>query len=89
MLIQEQVIQDVIAERNRQDDEFGGAPHNDLHTPAEWIAMTVKQLGKSVAHCNQHGDGEASKEYRQRLINAAALLVAAVESYDRVGVVQG
>lgn len=76
------VMHDVAQERRRQDDEFGGASHNDQHQPAEWVAMIVKQLGKTVAHCTED---QASREYRQRMVNVAALAVAAVESYDRVG----
>lgn len=64
------VILDVVEERVRQDIQWGGPAHDDMHLEFEWMDLIHGQTGRL---------GNA----RERLIKIAALAVAAVEAYDR------
>lgn len=63
---------EIVAERHRQDVRWGGPDHDDEHYPSDW-----------VSYIKEHADKALNGNYRQRLIEVAALAVAAVESYDR------
>lgn len=69
------VLGEIIAERNRQDAQWGGADHDDDHSPEDWIRF----IGAQAVKC-AYGKGP---DYRERLVKIAALAVAAVETYDR------
>lgn len=66
-------FRDVSAERNRQDEQWGGAQHDDRHNAADWVNCISKQLHLL---CN-------NAERRARLVKIAALAIAAIESADR------
>jgi hypothetical protein len=67
------VFDDIRAERARQDEKWGGPEHDDEHGPRSWRRFIRSHLAKS----------ERRGEYRQRILEVAALAVAAIESYDR------
>lgn len=85
---------DVIAERNRQDQQWDGPEHDDDHTSYDWSAFIHHHTAKLHLLRREHGrlrgephewvesDGPAP-DYRERLVKIAALAVAAIESYDR------
>lgn len=73
------IFGEILEERHRQDEQWGGPAHDDNHSAAEWICWIVKHVGKAVASAESK-DGTA---LRHRLIVIAALVVAAIESYDR------
>jgi hypothetical protein len=66
-------FRDVSAERNRQDEQWGGAQRDDRHNAVDWVNCISKQLHLL---CNK-------AERRARLVKIAALAVAAIESVDR------
>jgi len=68
------IITDVLAERTRQDEQWGGPAHDDEHCPWEWREYIEYQLQKSRKQPTQ---------FRECLIKIAALAIAAVESIDR------
>ena len=66
---------DVMAERNRQDAQWGGPEHDDCHSPGEWLQYIDHQ--KSLALKKDDA------EYRSRMVKIAALALAAIDSNDR------
>jgi hypothetical protein len=71
------VIADVIAERKRQDEQWGGPAHDDLHDAGDWGAYIRHQLKRLV------GVNYAESFARERFIKIAALGMAAAESLTR------
>lgn len=72
-------LSEVAAERRRQDARWGGAAHDDAQ-PMEAFVGLVRDYAawtRVVLRASAHG------EARERLIQIAAIAVAAVESLDR------
>ena len=72
-------IKEVIAERERQDDKWGGAEHDDQHSTADFC----RYIKNYTAWADQMADMGSPDKARRRLIQVAAMAVAAVESIDR------
>lgn len=73
------VTAEVATERNRQNEKWGGAIHDDQHTTAHFADLLMAYASWAKA---MHAMGSPDKA-RRRLIQVAALAVAAVESMDR------
>ena len=73
--IQDDVLAAIVAERTRQDAEWGGPAHDDMREAVDWADMIKWQLGEM-----NRARGE---EKERRLIQVAALAVAAVEALRR------
>lgn len=72
-------LSEVAAERRRQDARWGGAAHDDAQ-PMEAFVGLIRDYAAWARVALRAGDhGEA----RERLIQVAALAVAAAESLDR------
>lgn len=69
----ERVLIDLALERHRQIGKGWTRNHDDTHTTERMIELATEHLPPAVA----------SDDNRDALIEAAALLVAAVESIDR------
>jgi hypothetical protein len=69
---------EVAARRVRQDLEWGGPAHDDGNTPADWDEMIFQRA------MNLTGAGEPAPDYRDMLIDIAALAIAAIQSWDRL-----
>lgn len=75
------VLQEVAAERERQDQKWGGPEHDDQHSTAEFA-----QLIQDYAAWARVMAGMGSRDKaRRRLVQVAALAVAAAESLERQG----
>lgn len=73
------VVAEVAAERERQDGKWGGPSHDDMHPVEYWV-----QLIQDYAAWARVMAGMGSRDKaRRRLIQVAALAVAAVEKIDR------
>jgi len=70
------ILEEVRAERDRQDAKWGGPEHDDTHDQETWARLIDDRLPYPE-------DANTCKEYRQDMIEIAALAVAAVESLDR------
>lgn len=80
-LIRQRILYEVREERTRQQDELGYAIDHDAgHSPAEWVALLARYVGRA----GDAGDVADAPAYRRRLVQIAAVAVAAVESLDRV-----
>ena len=83
---------EVLARRVAQDVRFGGPIHDDQHTVVEFLNFIEKQTRQAyeIAETQRDAKGNAiapeaaAGQIRDRLIDAAALCLAAVESYDRI-----
>ncbi len=73
------VLEEVGAERGRQDDKWGGAVHDDNHS----FASFVRWIGNYTGWSHQMADGHDWVGARRRMIQVAALAVASVEKIDR------
>ena len=70
-------LADVSLERNKQDIKWKGDRHDDTHSPHDWIALIVENVGRAVTW---PWDGES---FRKQMVRVAALAVAAIEWSDR------
>ncbi|MDO9498700.1 hypothetical protein [Falsiroseomonas sp.] len=75
------VLAEVGAERTRQDAQWGGEERDD----ALPLASFVQLIGDYAAWARVKAREGSNVEARQRLVQVAALAVAAVEALDRRG----
>lgn len=73
------VLADVADERKRQDEKWGGPEHDDQHDTAAFVQLIEDYAGWARTMAGMGSNHKA----RVRLIQVAALAVAAVESLDR------
>ena len=74
------VLAEVQTERERQDGKWGGPLSDDARkSPADWVLDIEAYVTWA---CQMHRMGDQGK-YRRRVMQVAALAVAACESYDR------
>lgn len=73
------VLGAVALERVRQDEKWGGAPHDDRHSTAEFVLLIEDYAGWARTMA---GMGSLDKA-RRRLVQVAALAVACCEAIDR------
>jgi len=81
-LIQTKVIAEVVEERGKQDAKWGA----QNHSPAEWCLILGEEVGEvNRAALENHFkyDGANYANYREELIQVAAVAVAMVECIDR------
>ena len=74
------VLQDVENERYRQDKKWGGPDHDDEHMPSDWYQTIRAYLEWAFMMARM----DNPEKYRRRMIQVAALAIAAVESHDRL-----
>jgi hypothetical protein len=72
------VLNEIRNERASQDEKWGGAEHDDEHYADGFEELIENRLTAAHASRNRN-DGN----YRRRLIQVAALTVAAIERWDR------
>lgn len=72
------IYDEIEQERIKQDQQWGGAGHDDHHNSHDWICFIVKHLGKAVMFPWD------SLTFRTQMIRIAALAIAAVEWCDRL-----
>ncbi len=79
------VLSEVRFERERQDRKWG----QQNHPPFTWLAILGEEVGESNNAALEAVFGSMDpKNYREELIQVAAVAVAAVEAYDRNGLNQ-
>lgn len=90
-MTRESIFQEVAEERARQDALFGGASHDDAHTPSKWVAILCRHTGLAIDDGSPDGicllnhqlAGYDPARYRRQLVRVAAVAIAALESYER------
>jgi NTP pyrophosphatase (non-canonical NTP hydrolase) len=74
------VLGEVYAERKRQTDKWGVQNHR----PADYLMILGEEFGEvSRAALEHHFHGAALENYREELVQVAAVAVAMIECYDR------
>ena len=68
-------LDEIRLERKKQDEKWG----EQNHSPLYWISILVEEVGEAAKEVleNKHSN------YRQELVQCAAVCVAAIESLDR------
>lgn len=72
----EKVYDELDAERERQDRQWGGASHDDEHSIDDWRRLRLGFEGKAFR-------AQTYEEARAQVVKIAALAVAQLESLDR------
>ena len=73
------ILHEVADERKRQDHKWGGPEHDDKHSTAEFVQWIEDYAGWARMKSSMLSHDKA----RDKLLDVAALAVAAVESIDR------
>lgn len=82
------VYDEIQRERERQDQEWGGADHDDLHRVRDWSSM----IGKQQARFNEAAVIVPTSDFtweqralllREKMLKTAALAVACIDAIDR------
>ncbi len=69
------IYDEIRMERRNQDAKWGGAKHDDTHTDEEWLNFIEHHLWRAY---------NEDFAWRKQMLRVAALVVAAIESSDRV-----
>lgn len=77
------VLNEIQEERNRQDEKWGGAGHDDEHDHQDWLDFIAERRTELMRCITQEDDRAFNRLYRRYMVEIAALAVAAVESHDR------
>jgi hypothetical protein len=86
------VYDEIRAERERQDEQWGGESHDDGHAAYDWEWLIEKFLAKGATERGASavaGDGPKDRTtfgtaaWRGRMVQIAALATAGVDWYDR------
>ncbi len=77
----DRVLDEVRRERRRQDAKWGEQNHDPFH----WLSIEGEELGEAMRAANEwwHQHPEHLAEYREEMIQVAAVAVAAVQCLDR------
>lgn len=75
-LIRTAIFDEIDTERKRQDEPFGHEFDNK-NTPCNWATLIAGQA------CAAAG-AKTENLYRERMLKTAAIVVAALEAYDRI-----
>lgn len=76
----ERIAGEVVQERKRQNQKWGGAEHDDQHSVQEFVQLIEDYAGWARVMAGMDDLDKA----RERLIQVAALAVAAAEGIDRL-----
>jgi hypothetical protein len=76
----ESILQDIIEERLRQNDKWG----KQNHKPAGWLSILGEEYGEVCkAVCDNLYRIGPNPNYREELIQVAAVAIQMIECYDR------
>ena len=70
-----QVLDEVLGERMRQHDLWGQQDHDE----SVWMIILMEEVGEAAKACFENN----ADNYREELVQVAAVAVAMVEAFDR------
>ena len=76
------IYDEIRTERHRQDVKWGGAAHDDQEHPIAWVDY-ITRYASWAGMMALLGGGQGMSKYRHRMMQVAALAVAACQAYDR------
>lgn len=71
------ILGQIETERELQDEQWGGAAHDDTHVADDWTTQITHHLNAA------NRDIADYPKFRKRLVKIAALAVAGIQSQDR------
>lgn len=74
------IFSEVVQERIDQDEKWGGPGHDDQHNLYDWREFIAYRLNRMKTY---DSSPEGIADSRRRLVQVAALAVAALQSLDR------
>lgn len=77
------IFEEVLAERQRQDERWGGPAHDDTLCADEWTNLLFETTWEAAHACELNIQEIAVSRYRQALVKIAALAMAAIAACDR------
>ena len=81
--VREEFLACVLGERLSQDEQWGGPEPDDTHAAHEWLGFIQKQLDGADVALDPPPGGSNLDIYESRLLDVAALAVAAIQSIRR------
>ena len=79
----DQILEAIRAERARQDEQWGGVEHDVEHWPKDWLRFIEEHAHKALVDGDTFVVGpQYAPDFRQRMVEVAALAVAAIQAYD-------
>lgn len=76
------IYDEIRAERERQDAQWGGPDHDDEHGVNDWEGLIGDYIQLALEARMRTGNHDLTG-WRTRMLQAAALAVAAIQSTDR------
>jgi len=76
------ILKQIREERERQDSKWG----EQNHGMAYWLAIIMEELGEAsecVVKIDLGEGGKSWQEFREEMIQVAAVCVSAIECFDR------
>lgn len=79
------IYKQIDGRRDKQDTKYGGPEHDDGHVPNDWIALITRYAGEAAAYpaCSKSLTQGDEVRFRARMLDVAAIAVAAIEQIDR------
>lgn len=85
------ILSEVSAERQRQENLWGGQAHDDAHDLSAWLVILARHVGLAAwdgspddaCHKTEATGRYDPVRYRKELVRVAAVAVAALEAFDR------
>lgn len=74
------VLTQILEERRNQDKKWGGPAFDDERERTEWLSLIREHEERAKRAVSRTGDLD---EYRQQMIQIAALAIAAIHAHDR------
>ena len=75
------IFQNILAERQKQDAQWGGPEHDDKHDTYEFVTFIDDQISKLDDEIENAEMDDSI--FRSRLVKMAAIAVAGIEVIDR------
>ena len=86
-IVRDNIFNEIDNERESQDKQWGGPDHDDEHDVLDWIYFIERQMKQArLVVYNSYDPKQDEPDmnvYRKKLVNAAALAIAAIEAHDR------
>ena len=81
----QQILNDIIAERQRQDTKFG----LQNHSPEKWLTILTEKVGEFATEVLDAPVYGTDTLMRAKMVQVAAVAVAVIEYLDRRAVLAG
>lgn len=83
------IFDEVVRERMRQDEKWGGPKHDDEHSPADWRRFIIEHTVRAQSVRQDVGRGGLAivdETFVVEMIRVAALAMAAIQAYERTAI---